>query len=131
MLKTCLFCGTRISDGGTICPNCSFSSLLALPSYPYPELKHYREFLFFSFLGILLGLLACYLAYLQTESIFLVPLFVLSLTISGLILEATVGKMDALYLKVLSIVGIFISSAAYFLTIILNSSMVRAGGSSF
>jgi len=77
-----------------------------------------------------LGLLACVLAYLQTAIPVFVPLLILSLTASGLTLEATLDQNDTLILKILSVSGIFLSALALLLIILLNSS-INAPGSYF
>ena len=124
-MESCLFCGVELQQGDNFCPRCGISALLALPYHP--QVQHYNRLLFLSMTGILSGLLACVLAYLQTVIPFFVLLLILSVTVSGLILETCSGKMDTKYLRVLALIGISLSAIAYLLTIVLNPSLSVRG----
>ena len=119
-MESCLFCGAELPEGGKFCPRCGISSLLALPYHP--QLQHSQRLLFLSIFGIIFGLSACVLAYLQTVIPFFILLLILSITVSGLILEACKGKFHTTHLKVLALIGISLSVIAYILTILFNPS---------
>ena len=119
-MEKCIFCAAELSAGHNFCPRCGLSTLLAL-SY-HPSIQRYERFLFLSLAGIVLGLLACILAYLQTATPVFVLFLILSLTASGLTFEATFNKTDALILKLLSLCGFFLSFVAFLLILLLNSS---------
>lgn len=119
-MHTCLFCGAEFQEEDKFCPRCGVSSLLALPYHP--QVQHSQRLLFLSIAGILFSLSACALAYLQTVIPFFVLLLILSVTVSGLILEACRGKFHTTHLKVLALIGIGLSIIAYILIILLNPS---------
>ncbi len=124
-MESCLFCGAELSEGGKFCPRCGISALLALPYHP--QIQHSHRLLFLSVIGILSGLSACVLAYLQTVIPFFILLLILSITVNGLILETCSGKFDTKYLKILALIGISLSGLAYVLTILLNPSFSVRG----
>ncbi|EQB63782.1 MAG: hypothetical protein RBG1_1C00001G1361 [candidate division Zixibacteria bacterium RBG-1] len=119
-MENCIFCAAELAAGYNFCPRCGLSTLLALPYHP--SIQRYERFLFLSLAGIVLGLLACILAYLQTATPVFVLFLILSLTASGLTFEATFNKADTLILKLLSLCGFFLSFLAFLLFLLLNSS---------
>jgi hypothetical protein len=119
-LGNCIFCSAVLSDGHNFCPRCGLSTLLALPYFP--SVQHYQRLFFLSLSGIIFGLIACILAYWQTSIPLFIPFLILSLTASGLTLEATFGQRDTLILKILCSCGFFLSFVALLLIILLNSS---------
>lgn len=124
-MENCIFCAAELPEDHNFCPRCGLSTLLALPYFP--SVQHYQRFLFLSLAGILLSLLACILAYLQTATSVFVLFLILSLTASGLTLEATFNKTDTVILKILSFCGFFLSTVAFLLVLLLNSSMQGLG----
>ena len=123
-MQTCPFCNTTLSAKNTFCEKCGYSLVLSLPQPFFPHKKFYWAL---SILSILLGILACVFTFFP--AVYMGSLFFVigAIGLAGVTLEKARGKFDALLIKILAILGLFLGVLGYISFMFLRSNVPGCG----
>ena len=122
----CPFCKARLSEDTAFCPQCGYSTLLALPFHPL--IQHKSLYVILALFSVFLGITSCVLSFFPYLYIAGIILIVPAIALAAICLEGTAQKLDGKLIRLFAIAGLALGILGYLFNVLINSEVGTTSG---